>query len=705
VNRALFRRLRVSGLSAAFAALFAVVLAWLPGGPAPSSVRLADTAAMWMPASYEQGLAQVAAVGSAADPLRAAETRHAARTLRLPTATTIPGTPALTSVAWAIELGTGLSDAAAPPQAREGTASPATTGVLFTQIGVGGDFFLNGTWVASLPPSTEAVRKLWFRPLLIPLPPHLLRTDGRPDVLTMVQAMQDPYVSRWPLLMGSIDSLTPIAGTIELLSGTVANVTNLLGILAGLLLMGAWLASREKPFAWAGASIVLWSLLFLLAEWPQLPMPWYRPWRWAIYACIACLPLTMAMFVRSFVGSRGGRLGDRLMIAYACIGPLVYLLGGRATEVWLDRYWTGPVGLYYIYLAAEMVVHGIRTRSGSATALSILALAGSALSMHDSAVLSGNLASFVPEQTHWSGWMLLFQPIYIAHLGVPVHLLVMANILLHQYRTHARNVRNANATLQEALRRQEAELARSHEHRRRLTKAEAAQHERERIYQDIHDGIGSRLVSTLFALRQGRSHAVEIESQIERCISELRLVINAQGEQSDIQSAIFGYCMNLEAQLYGSGLELQYEIFDGPAIQLFPRVHLNVLRILQEAVTNVIKHAGANRLVIELLRAEETELVLVVTDNGRGLPRDRMPPCGAAARPSGRSGRGIAGFASRADMIGATCTVGPASPGTRVVLKLPLLSPRPDHGTAPQVRWMDTAPLAPYEPSLGMSPV
>jgi signal transduction histidine kinase len=227
---------------------------------------------------------------------------------------------------------------------------------------------------------------------------------------------------------------------------------------------------------------------------------------------------------------------------------------------------------------------------------------------------------------------------------------------------------NANAHLTRTLREREAELAASYEEQRRLAQIEAARLERDRIYQDVHDGIGSRLITTLFSVREARHSAVEVEQQLQACIDDMRLVLYShQDEDSDIQSCVFDYCLKLEGQLEGSGLQISYDIADGEPLHLPPEVRVNVLRILQEAVTNCIKHADATELVVTLV-CDDRELLLEVVDNGRGLG-------GAVAegrRQGEGNGKGLPGLASRAVAIGGRCAVSHASPGTRVQLRLPV---------------------------------
>ena len=86
---------------------------------------------------------------------------------------------------------------------------------------------------------------------------------------------------------------------------------------------------------------------------------------------------------------------------------------------------------------------------------------------------------------------------------------------------------------------------------------------------------------------------------------------------------------------------------------------LHILRILQEAFTNVVKHAGATSIQVETgLDPEGKHVYIQVRDNGTGFSGERI-------------GRGIASMRDRAKIIGARLDIQPSAAGTTVNLLLP----------------------------------
>ena len=110
------------------------------------------------------------------------------------------------------------------------------------------------------------------------------------------------------------------------------------------------------------------------------------------------------------------------------------------------------------------------------------------------------------------------------------------------------------------------------------------------------------------------------------------------------------------------GIEPRWEIeVPDEALQLSPHAALQLLRVAQEALTNVVKHAGASEVDIRL-RLVEGRLELEVRDNG----------IGAAGVSSDSTGRGLNNMRERAGQLGGHVDVHGGSGGTRVTVQVPL---------------------------------
>jgi signal transduction histidine kinase len=119
---------------------------------------------------------------------------------------------------------------------------------------------------------------------------------------------------------------------------------------------------------------------------------------------------------------------------------------------------------------------------------------------------------------------------------------------------------------------------------------------------------------------------------------------------------------DLTKRVLAAGLPVTLSV-DGPAVAVAPDVELTVYRVVQEALTNALKHAGPAASACVTVRCAEGVLDVEVTDDGRGAAVAVLPG----------SGRGTGGMRERVAAAGGLVTIGPrAGGGYRVHARIPL---------------------------------
>lgn len=180
--------------------------------------------------------------------------------------------------------------------------------------------------------------------------------------------------------------------------------------------------------------------------------------------------------------------------------------------------------------------------------------------------------------------------------------------------------------------------------------------ERDRIARDVHDNIGAQLLSALHAPEVARKDAL-----LRETLGELRAIVNegfgARHRLADIAADLQSEVAERLA-LAGIALDWRADALDGD----LPVQRGHALRsILREAVSNIVKHSGAGRVVVEA-RSGGDRLDIVIEDDGRGCE----PGEGAA-------GNGLHNMTARAESLGGTIAWSRAgNGGCRVELALPI---------------------------------
>jgi signal transduction histidine kinase len=245
---------------------------------------------------------------------------------------------------------------------------------------------------------------------------------------------------------------------------------------------------------------------------------------------------------------------------------------------------------------------------------------------------------------------------YYGALAAAPRLLMFVYVVLSRYVGVVVQAEQANVQLAQRLQAREAQLAESFEKLRVVAQHQALQSERQRLMQDIHDGMGSQLMSALHVAEAGHLSSPRMAQVLRECIEDLKLTVDSfDPAESDLPLLLATLRSRLVPRLEGSGLQLIWEVADGaevPALGwLDPRSALHVLRILQESISNVIRHAGASVLRVETGLADGGVLVQI-TDNGVGFDARTHAALPHQDGHSG-AGKGLSNMLRRAHAVGA----------------------------------------------------
>lgn len=200
--------------------------------------------------------------------------------------------------------------------------------------------------------------------------------------------------------------------------------------------------------------------------------------------------------------------------------------------------------------------------------------------------------------------------------------------------------------------------------------------ERRRIAQELHDGIGSQLVNVLSTLTGSTTTADrQTALALEQCLGDLKLTVDAiDGFENSVPEALGRLRHRVQRALDGQGIQLAWKVQISTEIDAFkgPQAQ-QVLRIAQESVSNVLRHAHATALEVACRYVPEfCHLLLEVRDNGRGVMCHTLQGT-EPNKIDHPTGKGIPGMRRRAAAIGGHLLItSKTGVGTTVRLTVPL---------------------------------
>jgi len=426
----------------------------------------------------------------------------------------------------------------------------------------------------------------------------------------------------------------------------IAIVSGVLGALSLLV----WLRQRESLYLYYGLGELLWSVQTARVLFTHAPLPW--PW-WGVVplaAFQAAVPL-LCRFALSVVGKGDSRLA-RFLGLLALLSPVTATLGITVPLLWLMPAW--QILFFLSGLAMVVVVLRVAVRSpvlehrvlGVAVVLVVLSAARDNWVMRTS-----------PEAYAVVPW------IRFAWVGFAISL---AWVIAERMRKDVRAVAQMNASLEAELAERNAALEAVFAREREGEKARGALEERQRLTQDLHDGLGGQLVGLLQMAQQPGAAMNDVALHLRDAVDQLKLTVDAMhGCEGDVASALGSVRYRLGPRLQAAGIELRWDVGSLPTMTGWTARESHQLQMLLfEAFGNLMAHAQATQagLGARLLEGSgERAIEIELQDNGRGFDTQ-----------AAFAGKGLANMRTRAAALGGTLTVRSQPGETSLLLHLPV---------------------------------
>lgn len=493
--------------------------------------------------------------------------------------------------------------------------------------------------IHSLGPRWNVPLRIAFDPAHLPSP-HTLelglaRTHGRQLLVS-------------PAWAGAVPSAIDLwyRTRLALQSGLPMTLAATLAIFAAFA-FAFWLRRRERLYLIAAAAMAAWVLRLLHYFVGHIPDGAVSDWFW--WASITSM-LWVMLFTYQFalrLHEMRMRWVESGLLAFAAAvtlatSPLM------PVDVWRGGTLVyGAAALVSVAVTLLVTGHFLRHKDRSWGLIAACLWLSLAFGVHD----LGLRAGWVHPQS-----------IYLMPLSALLIFGVFGYAILERYAGAISALERSNLLLDERVNLARRALEDSYAQLSRSQAERAAAAERERLVRDMHDGIGSALTSSLLLAEQGRLDDRATADMLRQCIEDLRLTIDStDAGAGDLVTLLATLRFRIGSRLAAAGIAMAWEVEEIPPLPwLTPDASLQVLRIVQEALTNVIKHAHASRVRLAISH-EQAAVRVRIEDDGCGFAQDVSA-----------AGRGLTNQRRRAAAIGASIAVASGPAGTCVTLTLPL---------------------------------
>ena len=459
------------------------------------------------------------------------------------------------------------------------------------------------------------------------------------------------YVGPSALLLPAYDHAHFVQ--VALMAGTVVALWVVSILLLGLF----WIRPSDTGNGWFAAATVCWATYNWLLLEPRLLIPEPGIWFSLPPLALGWFTIFSALFVNRLPGcQRPARWVELAFGVFGVAGSLALFANNLTTNdfSWVQNYiWFPGVMLVSVFivwqlLRATLRDPGFEVKLWLVAAVLALVVGGRDYLWDLNLVVSGTF--------HYLSYTVSFV------------LIALALTLLSRVSRALTVAETLNRELEDRVAAKGVELAQNYERLQMLERQRTISSERERMTADMHDGIGGQLVHAL-AVIEGNPDFEPLEPILRGALDDLRLIIDsADPMEGDLLVVLSNFRARNERRVQAGGLHFLWQVSELPSMPDFgPHKILQVLRILQEALTNVLKHARATEVTVRTSTATDAGGVTVIVDvidNGTGFVAGNV------------SGRGLGNMRRRAQDLGGSVELTATEQGSRLRLILPVVDRR-----------------------------
>jgi len=484
-------------------------------------------------------------------------------------------------------------------------ATPSLHSLYFYRHNLSLEVFFNGENIGgdSYRPNRQTVS--WNHPLLVDIQNSNWRAAGN----EVHVRFQTSYFGGTfaPFLFGEKAVLQPLYEERLFRQVRINEWLQVTGIIVTLLALVLFGARREDfTYLYFAGMTASWTLLTTHMIVYYNPID-YQYWLPLVHLGINVWVIMFYFFlcsvssIRSSAATLSMKVWFVLAVSWNLLGPLEFW--------WLGAYGMHAIGnLFLIYMMTRIVLQAIRLRDLLSIAISIAVLIQIGFFIHDLTMV------LFTEGEEWEGAM------YWSQFGFPILLAVFTANLLSRFTSALRLAESLNRDLEAKVERSRIIIEKSYAEKRELELVQAAEKERLSIYRDLHDDVGSKLLSIVHAGRDNK-----LGELARTALESLR---NAVSRANSPEQSLEQFLQQLEEEtrlrLEGPRHQLlwtQDEVI--PTMILPSDVVFNLNQIFRELVTNIIRHADANQVQFRLQNLAD-EFVFTVEDNGAGLATENV---------------------------------------------------------------------------------
>ncbi|MES3009028.1 MAG: ATP-binding protein [Pseudomonadota bacterium] len=468
--------------------------------------------------------------------------------------------------------------------------------------------FFNGSEIGGSSYRENRDTMSWNHPLLVEIQEPSWR-PGQNEVLVRL------YRSAWggnfaPMLFGETSSLQQLWSERMFRQVEINEVLLAFGIGLTLVSFFLWGVRRnDTVYLWFSGMCLCWSIVTLHMIIYHNPIP-YDYWLPLVHVGIDGAIFCMYGFIGRLIDGAQRRRREQLLLGWTVLAALSHFLVSPE-YFFMVAYCFHLVGT----IALGAIVWRVAAQALHYRKRQAIIITG-AMAIQITLFMHNIFLMFFAPIARWEG------SIFYAHFGIPLLFMIFVGSLLSRFTSALETAENLNRELEYKVELSRQVIEKGFAERRVLEIQQAAEQERLKIYRDLHDDVGSKLLSIMHADRGSK-----LGDMARSALESLRQAVSkANNPDQQLGSFLNDIREETELRLRGSGHDVVWtQSAAAPAVIVPSAVAFNLNRILKEIVSNIIRHAEAQHVQVQA-ELDGAGIEFIIHDDGRGF--DRYGPLG-----------------------------------------------------------------------------
>lgn len=524
-------------------------------------------------------------------------------------------------------------------------------GLFIWRVNQTADVWINGQQIGTGGRTVSPMVRHWNSPLYFTLPVGLIRDENE---IVIRHFADHSWGSMQNVVIGPDPILRPLHEARYFVQHDVALGLFVFVSITGVFCIAVWYYGRRgSSYLWFAIASV-GSSVYCANQFVRYL--WIDPdaWRWITNVATDLWACAILVFIlRSLSLPR--KRAEQMAMGYLVLGVPIYFYASFFHVFDINIYF--HIGSLVIigYAVGLSFNHFLKTRQPLAAFYGVLIGIGLVAGVHDTI-----MQAIVNNGWLGAGFRYHFN---VLHFFAPLSFLALGVNLVRQFIDALLAADRLNAELEQRIGEARSELADNYRVMEEVLVQQSANEERERIYRDLHDDVGSKLLSLYYRL-EDESNSTLAKSALE----DLRDIVSRKTlESCSLSSAVQQWQVEAFGRATDADVALNWQ-FDAPDEDpaLYESQHAQLRRMLREVLSNAILHNPSIQNIWVHIRASDDRLEIRVENDGVHAPASTWTP-----------GRGISNLRLRSHELDGEFSISDVSEGrVSVAWSIPLPSPQ-----------------------------